>query len=197
VALCDAAVRFARRLDYRGAGTVEFFLDVDTGHFHFLEMNARIQVEHPVTEQVTGLDLVALQLAIAAGEDMPLRQQDVQSKGWAIECRINAEDPDNDFMPSPGRITMAQWPTGEGIRIDTHIESGAFVPPYYDSLLGKVIVWGANRPDALSRLRAALAATRIEGVRTNIDYLGRVLADPAFSAGGIDTGFLARFAGQP
>jgi acetyl-CoA carboxylase biotin carboxylase subunit len=194
-ALCDAAVRFARRLDYRGAGTVEFLLDVDTGSFHFLEMNARIQVEHPVTEMVTGLDLVALQLAIAAGDGMPLRQQDVESKGWAIECRINAEDPDNGFMPSPGRITAAHWPAGDGIRVDTHVEAGAFVPPYYDSLLGKVIAWGTHRADALARLRAALAATRIEGVRTNTAFLGRVLADPEFAAGGIETGFLGRFHG--
>ncbi|MDR2215993.1 MAG: acetyl-CoA carboxylase biotin carboxylase subunit [Nevskiaceae bacterium] len=192
-ALCEAAVRFSQRLDYRGAGTVEFLLDVDTNDFYFLEMNARIQVEHPVTEQVTGLDLVALQLAIASGEALPLRQRDVQRKGWAIECRINAEDPDNDFMPSPGRITAAQWPTGEGIRIDTHIEAGAFVPPYYDSLLGKVIAHGADRADALSRLRAALAATRIDGVRTNVAYLARVLADAEFCAGGVDTGFLARY----
>jgi acetyl-CoA carboxylase, biotin carboxylase subunit len=192
-ALCEAALRFARRLAYRGAGTVEFLLDADTGSFHFLEMNARIQVEHPVTEQVTGLDLVAAQIAIAAGEGLPLRQSALHARGWAIECRINAEDPDNDFMPSPGRVTAAHWPLGEGIRVDTHIEAGSFVPPYYDSLLGKVIAWGPDRETALARLRAALAMTRIEGVKTNVAYQSSILAAPEFAAGGVDTGFLARF----
>lgn len=192
-ALCDAAVRFARRLSYRGAGTVEFLLDSDTGSFHFLEMNARIQVEHPVTEQVTRMDLVAAQIAIAAGEGLPLQQPAVRAQGWAVECRINAEDPDNDFMPSPGRITAAHWPSGEGIRVDTHIETGSFVPPYYDSLLGKVIAWGPDRDAALARLRGALAMTHIEGVKTNVAYQASILADPEFVAGGVDTGFLARF----
>jgi acetyl-CoA carboxylase, biotin carboxylase subunit len=192
-ALRDAALGFARRLEYRGAGTVEFLLDTDTGSFHFLEMNARIQVEHPVTEQVTGLDLIAAQIAIAAGEGLPLRHAALRTRGWAIESRINAEDPDNDFMPSPGRITAAHWPSGEGIRVDTHIEAGSFVPPYYDSLLGKVIAWGADRDAALARLRAALAVTRIEGVKTNIAYQASILADPEFAAGGVDTGFLLRF----
>jgi acetyl-CoA carboxylase, biotin carboxylase subunit len=150
-------------------------------------------VEHPVTEQVWGLDLVAAQIAVAAGEGLPARQPVLGARGWAIECRINAEDPAADFMPSPGRISLAQWPVGEGIRVDTHVEAGSFVPPYYDSLLGKVIAWGEDRSAALGRLRAALEGTRIEGVKTNTAYLATVLADPEFVAGGVDTGFLARF----
>jgi acetyl-CoA carboxylase biotin carboxylase subunit len=185
-------LKFARSLSYRGAGTVEFLLDADTGEFHFLEMNARIQVEHPVTEQVTGVDLVAAQIAIAAGDGLPANQDAVCNTGCAIECRINAEDPDNAFMPSPGRVSEARWPAGEGIRVDTHIASGSAVPPYYDSLLGKIIAWGEDRSIALSRLSAAVSATRIAGVKTNLAWLAGVLADVQFVAGGVDTGWLER-----
>ena len=190
--LLAAAVRFAARLQYRGAGTVEFLVDVDRGEFYFLEMNARIQVEHPVTEQVTGLDLVAAQIRIADGGGLPLQQAAVQLAGCAIECRINAEDPSRDFMPSPGRVSKAEWPQGEGIRVDTHIAAGSRVPPYYDSLLGKIIAHGASREEARLRLAGALDATRIEGVHTNLAFQAALLADAQFVHGGVDTGFLAR-----
>ncbi|HYP78722.1 MAG TPA: acetyl-CoA carboxylase biotin carboxylase subunit [Steroidobacteraceae bacterium] len=190
--LLAAAVRFAARLQYRGAGTVEFLVDVDRGEFYFLEMNARIQVEHPVTEQVTGLDLVAAQIRIAEGSGLPLSQHAVQLQGCAIECRINAEDPSRDFMPSPGRVSRAEWPQGEGIRVDTHIAAGSRVPPYYDSLLGKIIAHGASREEARLRLAGALDATRIEGVHTNLAFQAALLADAQFVRGGVDTGFLAR-----
>jgi acetyl-CoA carboxylase, biotin carboxylase subunit len=186
-----AAVRFAARLQYRGAGTVEFLIDVERDEFYFIEMNARIQVEHPVTEQITGIDLVAAQLRIADGGGVPCGQNEVRFTGAAIECRINAEDPDHDFMPCPGRVTCAEWPAGEGIRVDTHIAAGSRVPPFYDSLLGKVIACGATREIARARLAAALAATRIEGLRTNINFQAALLQDAAFVQGGVDTSFLA------
>ncbi len=192
-AIREAGVRYAERLDYRGAGTVEFLVDMARGAFYFLEMNARIQVEHPVTEEVTGVDLVAEQIAVAEGRGLRIAQDEVRIDGWAIECRINAEDPRRDFMPSPGVVTQAAWPSGEGIRVDTHIVSGARVPPYYDSLLGKIIAHGPDRPAALARLRQAVAGTRIAGVKTNLAFHAEVLADPEFAAGGVDTGWLARF----
>ncbi|HXR51169.1 MAG TPA: acetyl-CoA carboxylase biotin carboxylase subunit [Steroidobacteraceae bacterium] len=191
-ALLAAAVRFAARLQYRGAGTVEFLVDVDRGEFYFLEMNARIQVEHPVTEQVTGLDLVAAQIRIAEGGGLPLAQSALRLEGFAIECRINAEDPARDFMPSPGRVSRAEWPQGEGIRVDTHIAAGSRVPPYYDSLLGKIIAHGTSREEARLRLATALGSTRIEGVSTNLAFQATLLADAEFVRGGVDTGFLAR-----
>jgi acetyl-CoA carboxylase, biotin carboxylase subunit len=191
-ALHAAAVRFAARLNYRGAGTVEFLVDVDRGEFYFLEMNARIQVEHPVTEQVTGIDLVAAQIRIADGGALPCKQSEVRFSGAAIECRINAEDPARDFMPSPGRVTRAEWPQGEGIRVDTHIAAGSSVPPYYDSMIGKIIAHGPTREVARLRLLAALAATRVEGVHTNCAFQAELLADPEFIRGGVDTGFLSR-----
>jgi acetyl-CoA carboxylase biotin carboxylase subunit len=188
-----AAVKFAARLNYRGAGTVEFLVDLERGAFYFLEMNARIQVEHPVTEQVTGVDLVAEQIAVAEGRPLRLTQADVRLDGCAIECRINAEDPEKDFHPSPGTVREAAWPAGEGVRVDTHIVSGARVPPFYDSMIGKVIAHGPDRPTALARLRKALAETHIEGVATNLEFQAEVLADLEFQAGGVDTGFLPRF----
>ena len=192
-AIHEAAVRFAGHLGYRGAGTVEFLVDVDREAFYFLEMNARIQVEHPVTELVTGVDLVAEQIAVAEGRPLRLSQADVRLDGCAIECRINAEDPDRDFAPSPGTVSLAEWPDGEGIRVDTHIVSGAKIPPYYDSLMAKLIAHGPDRATAVARLRAALAATRLDGVASNRDFHARVLADPEFQAGGVDTGYLPRF----
>ena len=191
-ALHAAAVRFARRLDYRGAGTVEFLVDAATNAFYFLEMNARIQVEHPVTEAVCGIDLIAEQIAIAGGADFTLQQGEVRREGAAIECRINAEDPARDFQPSPGLVRVADWPAGEGVRVDTHITAGARVPPFYDSLLGKIIVHGPDRTTALTRLRRAIAATRIEGVATNLSFHAAVLEHPEFERGGVDTGFVAR-----
>jgi acetyl-CoA carboxylase biotin carboxylase subunit len=187
-----AALAFARRLEYRGAGTVEFLVDVAGGGFYFLEMNARIQVEHPVTEAVTGIDLVEEQIAIASGAGLRLTQQSVRTQGWAIECRINAEDPERDFQPSPGLLDQVSWPAGEGIRVDTHIVSGARVPPFYDSLLGKIIAHGADRATALQRLRAALATTRLTGIATNLQFQAELLGDAQFAAGGVDTGWLAR-----
>ena len=191
-ALHAAAVRFAQRLSYRGAGTVEFLVDRESDAFYFLEMNARIQVEHPVTEAVTGVDLVAEQIAIAEGAALRMRQSDIRPRGWAMECRINAEDPANDFAPSPGLVREASWPAGEDIRVDTHIAAGSRVPPFYDSLLAKIIARASDRAAAIARLRQAIAATRIAGVHTNLPFHELVLADAEFQAGGVDTGFVAR-----
>jgi acetyl-CoA carboxylase biotin carboxylase subunit len=191
-ALCDAALRFTRRLSYRGAGTVEFLVDRQNDAFYFLEMNARIQVEHPVTEAVTGRDLVAEQIAIANGGGVSFAQSETHFRGCAIECRINAEDPVNNFAPSPGVVHEAIWPSGEGIRVDTHIASGSEVPPFYDSLLGKIIAHGADRQSALRRLRTAVDAVRIVGVRTNLPFHKVLLADPEFQAGSVDTGYVER-----
>jgi acetyl-CoA carboxylase biotin carboxylase subunit len=190
--LLDAAVRFAARLSYRGAGTVEFLYDVERDEFYFLEMNARIQVEHPVTEEATGVDLIAEQIAIASGDGLRFQQSDIAFSDAAIECRINAEDPGNGFMPSPGTVSAVQWPSGEGIRVDTHIVAGASIPPFYDSMIAKLIAHGPDRESALARLRTALAETRIEGIKTNLALQQRILADPQFADGGVDTGFLAR-----
>ena len=191
-ALHTAAVRFAQRLAYRGAGTVEFLVDKERETFYFLEMNARIQVEHPVTEAVTGVDLIAEQIAIADGAGLRLSQADIRTAGCAIECRINAEDPDNDFLPSPGRVLEASWPVQPGIRVDTHIAAGSWIPPYYDSLMAKIIAHAPHRTEAVTGLRQALAGTRLTGVRSNLAFQDRVLADPEFQAGGFDTGFVAR-----
>ena len=191
--LCDAAVRFASRLAYRGAGTVEFLVDTERESFYFLEMNARIQVEHPVTEAITGVDIVAQQIAIASGEGLRLSQKDYQPSGHAIECRINAEDPTRDFQPSPGVVSDVLWPSGPGIRVDTHIVPGARVPPFYDSLLGKIIAHGPDRSSALLRLQGALESTRVSGVHTNLAFHRMLTADSEFIAGGFDTGFVPRF----
>jgi acetyl-CoA carboxylase, biotin carboxylase subunit len=190
--LHEAAVRFAGRLSYRGAGTVEFLVDQQRESFYFLEMNARIQVEHPVTEAVTGVDLIAEQIGIASGAGLSLAQTDVRVRGCAIECRINAEDPARDFAPSPGVVREAVWPDGDGIRVDTHIVPGARVPPYYDSLLGKIIAHGPDRMSALRRLQSAIAAVRLVGVNTNLAFHAALLADPEFQAGSVDTGFVQR-----
>jgi acetyl-CoA carboxylase biotin carboxylase subunit len=191
-ALLEAGVRFAKRLSYRGAGTVEFLVDVTRGEFYFLEMNARIQVEHPVTEAVTGVDLIAAQIAIANGDGLRWKQSDIRFTGSAVECRVNAEDPAHDFRPSPGTVKEVSWSGGEGIRVDTHIAPGSRVPPFYDSLMAKIIAHGSTRSAALERLRKAIAATRVTGVTTNLSFHERVLADPEFQHGGVDTGFLQR-----
>jgi acetyl-CoA carboxylase biotin carboxylase subunit len=188
-----AAVQFAERLQYRSAGTVEFLVDVERDAFYFLEMNARIQVEHPITEAVTGVDLVAEQIGIAKGCGMQLRQEDLQFTGCAIECRINAEDPARDFHPSPGTVQTAVWPAGDGVRVDTHIVSGSRVPPFYDSLLAKIIVHASDRSSTLKRMRQAIAKTHIEGITTNLAFHAELLADPEFENGGVDTSYLARF----
>ncbi len=195
--LAAAAVTLGERLRYRGAGTVEFLVDAERGGFYFLEVNARIQVEHPVTEAVTGINIVAEQLAIAEGRPLRLKQADVTLKGHAIEVRVNAEDPAADFRPSPGTITRAIFPAGDGVRVDTHMQSGATVPPYYDSLLAKVIARGGDRHLALAVLRDALDRCAINGVSTNLDLHRALLAGPEFAAGGVDTGYLARWLAAP
>jgi acetyl-CoA carboxylase biotin carboxylase subunit len=186
----EAAVRAASAIGYRNAGTVEFLLDED-GSFYFMEMNTRIQVEHPVTEAVTAIDLVKEQIRIAAGE--PLSFQDPPSlRGHAIECRINAEDPANDFRPSPGTITAFHAPGGPGVRIDTAVYAGYQVPPYYDSLIAKLIVRANDREEALSRAYHALDEFIVEGIHTTIPFLREVLAHPDFVAGRVDTQFVER-----
>jgi acetyl-CoA carboxylase, biotin carboxylase subunit len=187
-----AAVAFGEQLRYRGLGTVEFLVEPASGTFFFLEMNARIQVEHPVTEAVSGLDLVAEQIWVAEGNRLRVSQDDVLLAGHAIECRINAEDWAKDFRPCPGTVTRAAFPAGPGIRVDTHVQAGATVPPWYDSLLAKLIVSGADRLEALDRLRAALARCHIDGVATTLGLHQRVTASSEFAAGGVDTGYLGR-----
>ncbi len=185
----EAAVRAAQAVDYTGAGTVEFLLDAD-GNFYFMEMNTRIQVEHPVTEMVTGIDLVKAQLQIAGGEELDLKQKDVKLEGAAIECRINAEDPAQDFLPRPGLIKEWLPPGGPGIRVDSFIYSGYVVVPHYDSLLAKVIAWGTDREEARRRMSRALGEMRLEGVPTPIDLYKVILEDDNFCSGNYDTGFL-------
>jgi len=187
----DAAVRLAQAIGYVGAGTVEFLLDED-GSYYFMEMNTRIQVEHPVTEMCTNFDLVKEQIRVAAGEPLSFVMNGHRLRGHAIECRVNAEDPARNFQPSPGTITAYHPPGGPGVRVDTHIYAGYTVPPYYDSLLAKVIVHGNTRAEALARMRQALDSFIIEGVTTTIPFLGRVLRHPDFIAGTVDTMFLER-----
>jgi acetyl-CoA carboxylase, biotin carboxylase subunit len=171
---------------------VEFLVDRQREMFYFLEVNARIQVEHPVTEAVTGVDLIAEQIAIAEGNGLRLRQADIRPSGWALECRVNAEDPTLEFRPSPGLVDEVHWPSGPGIRVDTHIASGSRISPYYDSLMAKIIIHAADRPEAISRMRQAIANTRIAGVATNLAFQAALLADAEFQAGGVDTGYVAR-----
>ncbi len=177
-----------RKIGYENAGTFEFLYE--DGQFYFIEMNTRLQVEHPVTEFITGLDIVQLQIRIAAGGKLPLKQRDVVLRGHAVECRINAEDP-YKFTPSPGRITSLHVPGGPGIRVDTHAYTSYFVPPYYDSLLGKIIAYGDTREQAIARLNVALSETVIEGVKTNIPLHQELLADAAFLRGGTNIHYLA------
>jgi len=186
-----AAVALASNIGYIGAGTLEFLLDGD-GSFYFMEMNTRIQVEHPVTEMVTSFDLVKEQIRIAAGEPASFLGDGTRLRGHAIECRINAEDPYRNFQPSPGLITAYHPPGGPGVRVDTHVYAGYTVPPYYDSLLAKVIVHGNDRTEALNRMGQALDSFILEGVTTTIPFLARVVRHPAFVAGTIDTRFLER-----
>ena len=185
----ECACRLAREAGYANAGTVEFILD-PAGDFYFLEMNTRLQVEHPVTEMVTGLDLVELQLRVAAGEPLPLRQEDVAWKGWAVEARICAEDPARGFLPSTGMITRYSPARGPNIRLDSGVEAGSFVSVFYDSLLAKVIAWGETRQTAIDSLVRALNGYHIEGLATNVDFANAVLTHPAFSEGRLSTGFI-------
>ncbi len=189
--LGEAAVRVARAAGYSSAGTVEFLLDAER-NFYFLEMNTRLQVEHPVTEMVTGVDLVEWQIRIAAGEKLAFAQEQVELRGHAIECRIYAEDPDNSFFPSPGRITRLRTPSGPGIREDSGVYEGWTVPLDYDPLLAKLIVHAPTRPQAIARLRGALEEYRVGGIKANVSLFQRILRDPDFAAGRLDTGFLDR-----
>lgn len=181
-----AAVNLARKVGYENAGTVEFLLDQDSGRFYFLEINARIQVEHPVTEMISGMDLVQEQIRIASGEPLP-SQEDVRLAGHAIECRVTAESMARGFQPSPGRITRWHVPEGAGIRVDSHCYAGYFVPPYYDSLLAKLITWGSDRKAAIERMRQALADFAVAGVETNIPFLKRIFEHPDYLAGKVHT----------
>jgi acetyl-CoA carboxylase, biotin carboxylase subunit len=186
-----AAVELAQSIGYVGAGTIEFLLDED-GSFYFMEMNTRIQVEHPVTEMCTNFDLVKEQIRVAAGDPLSMVLHGNRLRGHAIECRVNAEDPARNFQPSPGLISAFHPPGGPGVRVDTHIYDGYTVPPYYDSLLAKVIVHGNDREEAIARMRQALDSFIIEGVRTTIPFLGRVMRHAEFVAGRVDTKFLER-----
>jgi len=187
----EVAVRVARAANYGNAGTVEFLVDQNK-NFYFLEMNTRLQVEHPVTELITGLDLVHLQIRIAAGEKLPFAQHDVRIRGHAIECRIYAEDPDNNYFPSPGKISLLLSPSGPGIREDSGMYEGWTVPIDYDPLLAKLIGYGSDRPQAISRLVRALSEYFVGGIKTNISLFRRILSDSDFQAGKLDTGYLDR-----
>jgi acetyl-CoA carboxylase biotin carboxylase subunit len=183
------AIQAARAVDYANAGTIEFLVDKDR-NFYFLEMNTRLQVEHPVTETVTGIDIVAEQIRVAFGWPLSRKQEDIRWRGAAIECRINAEDPYNDFLPSSGRITLTQPPTGPGVRIDTGVYAGFEISPYYDPLISKMIVWGETRPQAVVRMRRALEEYRIVGVRTNIPFHQTMMDTYPFISGKYDTRFV-------
>lgn len=185
----EAAVKAAKSINYVGAGTVEFLLDKH-GNFYFMEMNTRIQVEHPVTEMITGLDLIKEQIAIAQGEKLALTQEQVQLKGHAIECRINAEDPDHDFRPNPGKIIAYLPPGGPGVRMDSFVYPDYEIPPYYDSLIGKLIVWGEDRETAIKRMKRALRECAITGVHTTINFHQKILNHPEFLAGNVYTNFI-------
>ena len=188
----EVALQVARAANYENAGTVEFLLD-ESGEFYFLEMNTRLQVEHPVTELVFGVDLVKEQFRIAAGERLSLRQEDVRPRGWALECRIYAEDPEHNFSPSPGRIRRLVEPQGPGIRVDSGVYEGSDVSIYYDPLIAKLATHGSNRDEAISRMKRAIAEYRIEGVRSNLRFFAEVLGDPDFAAGRLSTDFIERF----
>jgi acetyl-CoA carboxylase biotin carboxylase subunit len=185
----EVSANACREIGYRGAGTFEFLYE--NGEFYFIEMNTRLQVEHPVTELITGVDLVKQQLLVAAGEKLALRQEDIRPHGHAIECRINAEDP-NTFAPSPGKITRYHVPGGLGVRVDSHIYAGYTVPPYYDSMIGKLIVHGEDRQTAINRMDGALTEMVIEGIKTNIPLQRRIMTDSVFRKGGMDIHYLEK-----
>ncbi|MCK5256644.1 MAG: acetyl-CoA carboxylase biotin carboxylase subunit [Deltaproteobacteria bacterium] len=189
--MCDAAVRAAKAVGYFSAGTVEFILD-DRNNFYFMEMNTRIQVEHPVTEMITGVDLVKEQIRIAAGEKLKISQKDISCNGHSIECRINAEDPGNDFMPCPGKVTRFVCPGGPGVRFDSHIYEGYAIPPYYDSLIAKLIVHAENRESAVARMRRALNEVIVEGTKTTIPFHLKLLDHEDFQRGEYSTQFVEK-----
>ncbi|MCY1428901.1 Biotin carboxylase [compost metagenome] len=189
-ALCASAVRLAESLGYRGAGTLEYLFDSHSGEFFFIEMNTRIQVEHPVSEMVTGIDLVQAMLRIAAGEKLEWSQEEIRLEGAALEMRINAEDPERNFLPSPGVVESLGWPQGEGVRVDSHLYPGYRVPAYYDSLLAKIIVHGKDRAEAFARAQQALESTTLTGMATTLPLHQWLLADPRVRAAQFDTGTL-------
>ncbi|HET7627500.1 MAG TPA: acetyl-CoA carboxylase biotin carboxylase subunit [Bacillales bacterium] len=189
----NAAVKAAQAVDYTGAGTIEFIYDHNNGNFYFMEMNTRIQVEHPVTEWVTGVDLVKEQIRVASGEKLSLRQEDVTYEGWAIECRINAENPDKNFMPSPGRLEMFLPPGGFGVRVDSAAYTGYKIPPFYDSMIAKVISYGKTREEAIARMKRALDEFVVEGVHTTIPFHLRLLNHEKFVEGNFNTKFLEQY----
>lgn len=191
-AICEAAVKAAKAVNYENAGTVEFLLE-PSGNFYFMEMNTRIQVEHPITEWVTGTDLIKEQIRIASGEPLGFTQDDVEIKGHSLEVRINAEDPDNKFRPCPGRINLAYLPGGQGVRVDTAIYSGLEIPPHYDSMLAKLSVWAPTREEAIKKAQSALGEVIITGIKTNIDYQYGIVTDPDFIAGKTDIDFIEKF----
>ncbi len=190
-AMCRAAVKLCQAVKYENAGTLEFLVD-DDGNFYFMEMNTRIQVEHPVTEEVWGIDLVRQQILVAAGEPLPDHAEAFLPRGHAIEVRVNAEDPFNEFRPCPGRITSLYLPGGPGIRVDSHIRAGYSIPPYYDSMVAKIIAYGENRGHAISRLARALDEFHIEGIKTTVPIAGLILKDPDFRRGRYSTAFLEK-----
>jgi len=187
----DAAVMLAKSVDYEGAGTVEFLVD-DKGEYYFLEMNTRLQVEHPITERVVGLDLVKEQIRIAASDPLPYKQEDIKQQGHAIECRICAEDPDNNFMPDPGLIKHITEPLGFGVRTDGYVYEGYEIPIYYDPMISKLIVWGRTRKDAINRMKRALYEYKISGVKTSIPFLERIMNTPDYIKGNYDTHFIPK-----
>jgi acetyl-CoA carboxylase biotin carboxylase subunit len=189
-----AAVKIAEAAHYTNAGTVEFIVD-NAGNFYFLEFNKRIQVEHPVTEEVTGIDLVRYQILLAMGETLRHSQSDIQIKGHAIECRINAEDPFDDFRPSPGRVEMYYQPGGHGVRVDTHVYAGYTIPPTYDSMIGKLVATGRDRREAMDRMNRALSEYMITGIKTNVSFQQAIMQDPNFRRGVYSTGFIEQLLG--
>ena len=190
--LAQAAVALCKEAGYRNAGTVEFVFDNIERKYYFIEMNTRIQVEHPVSEMVSGIDLIKLQLHIAGGSLLDLEQDDIVFSGHAIECRINAEDPENNFAPGPGKITNFRAPGGFGVRMDTHIESGYRIPPYYDSMIGKLICWGQDRDEAIARMIRALDELVVDGVTTTAQFQKRILESAEFTSGDFNTAFVAQ-----
>ncbi|KAF0133525.1 MAG: acetyl-CoA carboxylase biotin carboxylase subunit [Candidatus Saganbacteria bacterium] len=189
--LGEAAVRVAKAVNYKSAGTIEFIFD-KSGHFYFMEMNTRVQVEHPVTEMITSIDIIKEQIKIAAGEELKIRQKDIRFYGHAIECRINAENPDRNFLPSPGDITLYLPPGGPGVRVDSHAYQGYKIAPFYDSLIAKLICWGVTREEAIARMKRALSEFIIEGVHTTIPFHLKVLANESFVAGDFSTHFIEK-----
>ena len=187
-----AAIKLAKAIHYTNAGTMEFLVD-SKGNFYFIEMNTRIQVEHPITEMITGIDLIKEQIKIAFGKELSFKQRDLKVQGHAIECRINAEDAMNKFLPTPGKITNVLFPGGFGVRLDTHIYPGYEIPPFYDSMIAKLIVHAPNRREAIKKMRVALEGFVIEGIKTNIEYQYLIMHNPDFIKGTYDTGFIARF----